>query len=43
MLYARWFGLGLAQSPGILCEITDTGYARRIDGLTVEIGPAGNG
>lgn len=40
MTYARWFGLGLAKSPGFLMEITDTGYARRIDGLTVEFGPA---
>lgn len=34
----RWYGLGLYQSPGIVFEITDTGYARRIDGLNVEIG-----
>jgi hypothetical protein len=36
--YARWYGLGLMKSPGILFEITDTGYARRIDAFTIEIG-----
>lgn len=41
MVYARWYGLGLARSPGILFEITDTGYARRIDGFSIELG--GNG
>lgn len=40
MLYSRWYGLGVAQYPGILVEITDSGYARRIDGLTVELGAA---
>lgn len=40
MTYFRWYGLGLAQSPGILFELTDTGYARRIDGFTVEFGAA---
>lgn len=40
MTYARWYGLGLAQSPGILFELTDTGYARRIDGLSIELGAA---
>jgi hypothetical protein len=34
----RWYGLGLAGPPGMVFEITDTGYARRIDGLDVEIG-----
>ena len=37
----RWYGLGLMQAPGRVFEITDTGYARRIDGLNLEIG--GNG
>lgn len=36
----RWYGLGLIRSPGIIFELTDTGYARRIDGLDIEIGPA---
>lgn len=40
MLYARFYGLGLLKSPGCLFEITDYGYARRIDGLNVEM--AGN-
>lgn len=39
MSYVRWYGLGLAQAPGFLMELTDTGYARRIDGLTVDFGP----
>lgn len=34
---ARWYGLGLMKSPGMLFEITDTGYARRIDGLDIEV------
>jgi hypothetical protein len=38
MLYARFYGLGLLKSPGALFEITDYGYARRIDGLNVEMG-----
>lgn len=33
----RWYGLGLLEEPGMLFEITDTGYARRIDGLEIEI------
>jgi hypothetical protein len=37
MLYARFYGLGLMKSPGTLFEITDYGYARRIDGLNVEV------
>jgi hypothetical protein len=35
-LAVRWYGLGLMTSPGMLFELTDTGYARRIDGLDVE-------
>lgn len=38
MLYARFYGLGLMKSPGVLFEITDYGYARRIDGLNIEMG-----
>lgn len=34
----RWYGLGLAGPSGMVFEITDTGYARRIDGLNVEVG-----
>jgi len=34
----RWYGLGLMGSPGRVFEITDTGYARRIDGLNIEVG-----
>lgn len=34
----RWYGLGLATPSGAVFEITDTGYARRIDGLNIEIG-----
>lgn len=34
----RWYGLGLMKQPGMYFEITDTGYARRIDGLDIEIG-----
>lgn len=33
----RWYGLGLMRSPGMLFELTDTGYTRRIDGLTIEM------
>lgn len=33
----RWYGLGLIPAPGKVFEITDTGYARRIDGLNVEV------
>lgn len=32
----RWYGLGLMKSPGMLFEITDSGYARRIDGLDID-------
>jgi hypothetical protein len=35
--YPRFYGLGLLHSPGILFKITDTGFARRIDGLNIEI------
>lgn len=42
MVYPRWYGLGLMQSPGVLFELTDTGYARRIDGFKIEVG-ASNG
>jgi hypothetical protein len=34
----RWYGLGLMSYPGRIFEITDTGYARRVDGLNVDIG-----
>lgn len=34
----RWYGLGLMQAPGRVFEITDTGYARRVDGLNLEVG-----
>jgi hypothetical protein len=34
----RWYGLGLMKAPGTIFEITDTGYARRIDGLNIEVG-----
>lgn len=34
----RWYGLGLMQAPGRVFEITDTGYARRVEGLNLEIG-----
>lgn len=33
----RWYGLGLMKSPGMLFEITDSGYARRLDGLDIEV------
>lgn len=36
-MVARWFGLGLMKSPGMLFELTDTGYARRIDALDIEM------
>lgn len=32
----RWYGLGLMEEPGMYFEITDTGYARRVDGLNIE-------
>lgn len=39
----RWYGLGTMDAPGRVFEITDTGYARRIDGLNVELGGYGGG
>lgn len=38
----RWYGLGLMGPPFKLFEITDTGYARRIDGFNIEVGEYGN-
>lgn len=37
----RWYGLGLIKAPGHVFELTDTGYARRIDGFKIEA--RGNG
>lgn len=37
----RWYGLGLMRSPGTLFRLTDTGYARRIDGLNIETNETG--
>lgn len=34
----RWYGLGVMPAPGRVFEITDTGYARRIDGFNIEVG-----
>jgi hypothetical protein len=34
----RWYGLGLMQAPGRVFEITNIGYARRLDGFDVEAG-----
>jgi hypothetical protein len=36
-MYPRYYGLGLISSPGRLFRITDTGYARRIDGLNLSV------
>lgn len=33
----RWYGLGLMEEPGMYFDIIDTGYARRIDGLNIEV------
>lgn len=33
----RWYGLGLMKSPGMLFELVDSGYSRRVDGLNIEI------
>jgi hypothetical protein len=33
----RWYGLGLMKSPEHVFEITDTGYARRIDGFNIKV------
>lgn len=38
----RWYGLGLIKSPGTIFKLTDSGYARRIDGLNIEV-PDQNG
>lgn len=38
--WVRFYGLGLIGSPGRLFRITDTGVARRIDGINLEIGAA---
>lgn len=40
---ARFYGLGLMKPPAVLFEITDYGYARRIDGLNIEMGGKENG
>lgn len=37
----RWYGLGRMNHPNKLFEITDTGYARRVDGLDVEVSKNG--
>lgn len=37
----RWYGLGIIPPSGRVFEITDTGYARRIDGFTIEVGGEG--
>jgi len=34
----RYNGLGVMQAPGRIFEITNVGYARRIDGLDLELG-----
>jgi hypothetical protein len=34
----RFYGLGVMGYPGRIFEITDTGIARRIDGLNIEVG-----
>jgi hypothetical protein len=34
----RWYGLGVMKAPGTVFEITDTGYARRINGFNIELG-----
>jgi hypothetical protein len=34
-----WASLGLITAPGRIFEIEDTGYAARIDGLDVDLGP----
>jgi hypothetical protein len=34
----RWFGLGLMNAPGRVFELTNNGYARRIDGMDLEVG-----
>jgi hypothetical protein len=37
----RWYGLGQFSSPGRIFEITDTGYARRIDSFDISVGGEG--
>lgn len=39
----RWYGLGVMSYPGRIFEITDTGYARRIDGLNIDLGDENDG
>lgn len=39
--FMRYYGLGQIGAPGMLFRITDTGYARRIDGLNIEVGNKG--
>lgn len=39
----RWYGLGLARSPGMVFEFTNTGYARRVDGLNIEVPDSNDG
>jgi hypothetical protein len=34
-----WASLGLISNPGRVFEITDTGYAARIDALDIDVGP----
>ena len=34
----RWYSAGQIAAPGRIFEITDTGYARRIDSLEVDLG-----
>ena len=34
----RWYGLGLIPAPGRVFELTNVGYARRINGFNVELG-----
>jgi hypothetical protein len=41
--YPRYYGLGLLHSPGVIFKITDTGFARRIDGLNIEISGTSDG
>lgn len=38
VITVRWYGLGLMDKPGMIFELTDTGYARRLDGLDIEVG-----
>lgn len=42
-IVVRWYGLGLMKAPGMLFELTDTGYTRRIDGLNIEVKDELNG